>query len=400
MNRPLSWLLVAAATMTMLVVGASAHTVPVERIVAIDASLASAALHVNVHLPRAAVSTALLAGATAPTGSELYEAVAADVVRNLDVRQSGDPIPPQSAAARQGATADDIDIDIAYPASTLEGMSARLNVFESTPVNPVKTRLRVRIASGSVHEVVIEGRPVRVTLAPTAWDAARDAAALAIDAVAGWSDQLLMAICIIVPLRRLRETARLVALLAAGQVAGMLLATVPSTGGPELDALARALTASAVVVAAIQLIVRARYGLVAATVGGFALLNGLVAGREASTSLQFAGGHVAVAVAVYIAAFVLIEVWAAAVLWSARAWLDGRGTPAWALESFVAVIVGHRALHHFADAGRSISGADSFVATHMLTAITLGWVLAALACGARRALPAPGGASLEPAELP
>ena len=94
--------------------------------------------------------------------------------------------------------------------------------------------------------------------------------------------------------------------------------------------------------------------------------------------LQLAGSHRALAISSSLTTMLVAQVWLAAIMWAARSWLDGRGVPAYALELFFAIILGHTALHRVMTTSEAVSEPGSFLADHSILLLALGWVVAIL----------------------
>jgi hypothetical protein len=356
-----------------------AHSVIVEQLVDVQAALKSGQLTLQIHLPIGAILDAKLPlvpdGTLAPDAAPAtLQVVAADTVRNLDVKQGDTTLKAQTVTVRPAADRTALDIVVVYPADGVQGLSARLNVFQGELLKPVRTTLTLQRDGVPPRSFSIAGSPQRVLVEPDAGDVVRRMLTLAASQVLTWSDPLLLLICLFLPGRRSGDAVRLTALVFAGQLVGLFATSLLGPLSPTASALAATLAASAVVVAALQIVVRARLRGTLVLAGGFGLLSGVALGGSALLpDLPFAGAHAALAGAVFAALVVAAEAWLAAIVWSTRAWLDSRGVPARGLALLGAVLVGHAAIHHVMDQGQAVTEAGSFAATHALMLIALGW---------------------------
>src|SRR6185295_2948682 len=105
---------------------------------------------------------------------------------------------------------------------------------------------------------------------------------------------LLLLGCLLVPIRRARTVAALVAAVAVAQVAGVVIGTI-ARSGPQTLATLQVVAASGIVVASIQNIAGARLQWVRALALGFGVVYGFSQGNELRVARPFAGGHAVLA---------------------------------------------------------------------------------------------------------
>jgi hypothetical protein len=147
---------------------------------------------------------------------------------------------------------------------------------------------------------------------------------------------------------------------------------LPSGTTPLVTPVASLVAASAVVVAAVQNMVSARYLLVAALSAGVGGLSGIAFGGVFAAARQFAGAHQAAAFSVFLAVVVAGEFWIGAVMWAARAWLDRRSAPVWAFTIVASAFIAHSAIHDVVDRGQALA-VDGAVAIDAVFWVTVAW---------------------------
>ncbi|MEQ1909764.1 MAG: hypothetical protein ABMA15_13130 [Vicinamibacterales bacterium] len=377
----------------------SAHDVVVEEIVQIAMRVADGRLGVQMRVP-----VMVLADMTLPrlpdgtldtaTIAEPLRIVAADAVRNLDVQQDGTSLPQTNFAPRLSADRTAVEIDVTYPLAGAAGISARLNTFQNKPLHPVRTRVEYAPATGALQTLSVMGQPSRVGFDPDAGPTVAEFARQAVQSIVGFGDHLLLLTCLLLPIRSARQGVRLVGLMLIGQALGVLAYVSAPEALAPLAPTAEFIAASALVVAALQVVVGARTSFVATVAAAFGLLFGIGAGYGLVANLQLAGSHHALAIASTLVTMLVAQVWLGAIMWAARSWLGGRGVPAYAFELFFAIIVGHTAVHRVMTTSESVAEQGSFLADHSIQLLALAWAVAmlvvAVASGWRYGVPPQG----------
>jgi hypothetical protein len=368
-----------------------AHLVPVEQRVEVRVRMEDRQLRMRMHIPIAAVPAANLpqaldGGLTPDVDPAALQVVAADTIRNIDVQQDGEPLPTPEFSARSSSDRSAIDVDITYHTADSVGLSARLNAFRGGELKPVRTVLTVEREGGGQHEISVSGPATRVLLDPTVSEAARRTTTFALTRALSWSDHVLLIVCLLLPLLSAASVGRLAVTVFAAQAIGMVGALAVGTP-PVAASVASALSASAVVVSAIQVIVRARPRFVTAVAAFAGLTSGVaIAAGLASGELQFAGAHRGAAAFAFVLVWLCAEAWLIAVLWSTRGWLATRGLPERGFGIVAAAFVAHTAVHHVMEQESAIAASGGWLATHALLAITLAWALVMLAVALAAAL--------------
>lgn len=380
MKRLLAIVVAACLTATATI---SAHDVVVEEIVQITMRVADGRLGVQMRVP-----VTVLAGLTLPrlpdgtldaaTIAEPLRIVAADAVRNLDVQQDGTSLPHTDFVTRLSVDRTTVEVDLAYPLAGTAGISARLNTFQNKPLHPVRTRVEYLPATGSARTISVMGQASRVVFDPGAGSTVAEFARQSLESIVGFGPHLLLLTCLLLPLRSARSGVRLVGLTIVGEALGVLIYLSAPETLASLAPTAAFVAASAVVIAGMQVVVGARTSLVAAVAAVFGVLFGIGAGYELVAGLQLAGSHRALAISSSLATMLVAQVWLAAIMWAARSWLDGRGVPAYALELFFAIIIGHTAVHRVMTTSELVSEPGSFLADHSIVLLGVGWVIAML----------------------
>ena len=363
---------------------ADAHDVVEEQIVQIVMRITGDRLSVNMRIPVAVLSDPALPRRSDGTLdlsaiAEPVRIVAGDAARNLDVRQNGASVPQMSFASRLSPDAVSIEVDATYSTSGATGISARLNTFADRPLRPVRTAVDYVAASGQTLKVSVTGQPSRVEFEPSVSTTLARFARTTLRSLVGLGDPFLLLVCLLLPVRSLREAVRLVAVMAAGQAIGMLSYVAWPGGLASISVAAALLAASAIVVASIQVIVRARTMVVGSLAAVFGVLFGMGLGRELVADIQMSGTHHSLAVLTTFVTVVVAQLWAGVAIWAARSWLDDRGVPAYALGAFVAVLVAHTGIHHLMASAQSNSARGSFLADHTLGLVVFAWGVVILA---------------------
>jgi hypothetical protein len=386
-------LAVALAAIGLMPTAAAAADSSLEQVIDMVVQPRASQLIVRLHVPAAA-----LAGAALPhlpdgrlDSSAIDVAlriVAADIGRNLDVRQDDGPLGAPLAAARVGGDQRSVDVELTYTIDPqIAGISARLNAFRAEQ-RPVRTQVQYVPSSGAAQIISVSGAPARVLFDPGPAHALTEIVVRGLRTLLDGGDQLLLLICLLVPLRKLRPAARLVAAMALGQATTMIV-----TAG-RLDVTADALTAlamvaaSAVVIAALQNIVGARFRWTAAAAFAFGLLNGFAFGGSFLASAPYAGAHQRLAFAAFFLVVELGQFWLAAILWATRQWLDSRGVAERTIALFASVVIAHEALHRVADRGRLLAPSGSFGGERAIVWLVLGWTAVMLSVAIANALSA------------
>lgn len=373
----------------------SAHEVVVERIVEMTLVAQREAFVVDVHVPAAVAGDpalpALLKGGDAATLDDHLRIAAADLMRNLDVQDGDGALPDPVVTVRRGADGESIEVQLRYPTrGEPSDFTARLNAFRSTD-GPVRTNARFHDGSRRDRLVSVTGPATRVAFNPDLAAVVPSFAVRGLRALFDSGDHLLFLVCILLPMRRSRSAATLYLAGALAQLAMMAVyvARAPAMA-PWLPGAALA-AASAIVIAAIQNIARARMRWVVPLAMTFGMLNGWTLGDAAASSAQFAGAHRLPAMLVFGSVVLLGELWLGALTWALLMWLHEQG-----MSGRIAVVLGsaiaaHSALHRVMERAQRVALDGSFGGERVLAWLTLAWVgavLLAAAGNAVRSLPA------------
>ena len=303
----------------------------------------------------------------------------ADAARNLAVRNDGTLLLPLSTTARLGADGASVDVDLSYQVGDgRTDISARLNTFRDSRFQSVRTTVHYVPDGGPPRTFSVSGGPVVVSFDPGALETIRLFVIKGLGGVLTIGDHLLFLVCALLPMRRLRDAALVVATMIGSQTVGLTVSAAFAEAMPALRAAAAMIAASALAVAAIQNIARARLAVVVVVTVIFGLLNGFAFGGAFALARQFAGSHQAVALATFVAAVVVGECWIAAVFATARSRLSSFGATDRVLVPALSVVVAHTALHHVFDRGTELAQLGSVSVEHTLTWLALGWALGML----------------------
>jgi HupE / UreJ protein len=384
-----AWQTIGALVLVLGQGSVSAHPVIVEQVVEMTVQW-QGDLIVRLHVPAAVTGDAslalLLEGADTVALERQLPIVAADIARNLDVRQGDVSLPVSNAGARPGSDAASIDVEVQYAARAGDDdLSARLNAF-SAKEGPVRTTARFRPAARSEQIVSISGPPTRVAFDPPLSSVVPDFAVRGLRALFDGGDHLLFLLCILLPSRRAKSIAALVGSAVFGQAVVIAASLVAPAAFGVWSSIAAMAAASAIVMAAVQNIAGARTQWILPVAVAFGALNGWTFGTVADASVQFAGAHRLTAMLVLGGALLAGELWLVAVAWAFRTWLDERGVPDRGLVLLGSVLVAHTAVHRLAERAQVVAQTGSFGGGRALLWLTLIWVGAMLLAAAANAL--------------
>jgi len=375
----------------MPVPSASAHDIAVEQPVEMVVQPQGARLVVRLNVPATLLAEAKLprlqdGQLDAPAIDGVLSIVAADIARNLEVRQEDVPLAAPTTTVRVGADRMSIDVELVYAIrADAAGISARLNAFHAGQ-QPVRTNARYVPPSGPPQNVSVSGTPARVLFDPGAADVLQPFIARGLRALLNSGDHLLFLVCLLIPVRSARSAAGLVMTVALGQALAIATFAVrPWLTGDSLTALAM-VAASAVVIAALQNIVSARVRWVVPIALAFGVLNGFAFAQSFAASAPLAGSHQWVALTVFLLVVDLGQFWLGAVVWATRLWLAGHGTPERVVAVLASVIIAHAALHRIVDRGHLLAQSGSFGAERAIVSLTLGWACVMLLVGLAEAV--------------
>ena len=368
---------------------ASAHDIAVEQPVEMVVQPQGARLVVRLNVPATLLAEAKLprlqdGQLDAPAIDGVLSIVAADIARNLEVRQEDAPLAAPTTTVRVGADRASIDVEPVYAIrADAAGISARLERVSRGPAAGARTRATCRRRPS--QNVSVSGTPARAVPIPVR-PMLQPFVVRGLRALLNSGDHLLFLVCLLLPLRSARSAAGLVMTLALGQaVAIATVAVRPSMTGDSLTALAM-VAASAVVIAALQNIVSARVWWVAPIALAFGVLNGFAFAESFASSAPLAGSHQWVALTVFLLVVDLGQFWLGAVVWATRLWLAGHGTPERVVSVLASVAVAHEAVHRVVDRGHLLAQSGSFGAERAIVSLTLGWTCVMLLVGLAEAV--------------
>jgi hypothetical protein len=412
------------ALVVSAVLRVSAHEVPVERVVEMFVLPQGDRLTVLVRLPASVLADAGLPRLpdesldSRPLDRPL-RLVAADFASGLEMRQDEAALPqptvtalvspgsdasfasPAAALAHMrgaslpaGQPVDTrgafVDLELRYPIrAESRRFSARLN--DSHAAGPLtRTVAHYVLPTGQVRTLSVSGPPDRAAFDPDAWPVAQQFAQRALAALLDASDQLLLLVCLLVPVREARIVARRFAALAVGYTVSIAASAARIPLSPETLAMVAMVASSALVVAAVQNLVGARERWVWPLALGVGALSGIGLGHRLSLAAPLAGAHVVVAAVVFVFVVAAGQAWIAALLWATRAWLDERGLPRMATTVVLSVWIAHSAVHQIVDRGVALEQAGLFSFDRTILALALVWAAVMVAVAAAEAL---GGSS-------
>ena len=382
-----------AFALLVLVLGSTsifAHEVVVEQIVEMTLAHQGDALLVRLRVPAAAAGDpglpGLLETGDAATLEDRLRIVAADIAHNLDIQQGDATLPDPVVSVRRAAGEASIDVELRYPTRAGDrDFSARLNAFSSKD-RPVRTNAHYRAGSEPEQTVSVTGPATRVAFDPLVAAVLQSFAVRGVRTLFDNGDQLLFLVCILLPMRRPRSAAMLFAAGAFAQAAVTALYIVRAEMmAPWLPGAAM-VAASAIVIAAMQNVARARMRWVLPLAMAFGALNSWTVGNAAEASVQFAGAHRLPALMAFLIVVLLGELWLGALTWALRTWLDERGLPERIVALLGSAIVAHGAVHRVMERAPIVAQDGSLGGERVLMWLTLVWVGAILLVAASNAV--------------
>jgi hypothetical protein len=360
----------------------SAHEVVVEQIVDMRIADRGDQLLITLQLPAAVAGDSRLPGLL--EGNDIaalraqLQVIAADIAHNLDVRRGNDTLADPIIAVRPDRNRTSIEVELRYPSRPgTDRFSARLNRFSSKD-GPVRTVARYQPASGREQIVNVTGPAVRVTFDPSFAAVLRQFAVRGLRALFDGGDHLLFLLCLLLPMRRTSTVFGLVAAVVLGQAVAMIVAVNQPLLSAEWVAGTAMVAASAIVIATLQGVVRARMRWTILIALAFGVMNGALLGQAAVASAPLGGGHSRAAMFAFVAVLLTGELWLAALLWAFRAWLDERGLPDRVAAILGLAAVAHQALHRVVERAEIVALDGPSESEHVLAWLTLAWIGAVL----------------------
>ena len=384
------WRLSAILVLLMAQAPLSAHQVVVYQIVEMTVEPQNDRLVVGLHVPASVAGdpalTRLLQTGDEAALEDHLRIVGSDIARSLDIQQEEATLPAPVATVRPGADRASIDVVLRYDiAASNRELSARLNAFTSRD-GLVRTVAHYRPAGRAVQTVSITGPATRIAFDPPVTRVLTSFAVRGLRALFDSSDYLLFYACVLLPTRRPRLILRLYAAAAIAQTAAMAIFVANEPAMAAWLPGATMAAASAIVIAAIQNIARARVRCVLYVTVVFAVLNGWTIGQSAASVAQFAGAHLSLAMLAFAAVVLTGELWLGALIWAFRTWLDDRGVPDRVLVLAGSVLVAHSAVHRVMERGHLVTQNGSFGGERAVTWLTLAWIAAILLVAAASAV--------------
>ncbi|HEX7137395.1 MAG TPA: hypothetical protein VF219_06100, partial [Vicinamibacterales bacterium] len=309
------------------------------------------------------------------------QVVAADVVRNLDMRLAKTPLMATRVEVRLAPGGQSVDIEISFALiGGSVGLSARLNAFQGRPLQPPRTDVSYQPASGPLRFLTLTGPPTRVAFDPDLGDIVPQFAARGFDIVLAGGSHLLFLICLFLPTRTTRESSRLVATLLAAQAVGILIVKTMPASLAWLDLVAWSVVIAVALCGIVGASPRTFLGLSVL----FGLLSGVGLGASFNEASQLSGSHVAAALLTFILVSLAAEVWLTAVMLATRHWLASLARYHRIVTILAAALVVHIAVHRVVDRGHELAQAGSFAASHAVLLLILGWALVMVSAAVAR----------------
>ena len=382
--------LLIAAAMAFWLAPISAHEVIVEQIVDMRVTDQGYQLVITLQVPAAVAGDSrlpgLLEGNDTAALQDQLQVIAADIAHNLDVHQGDSTLADPIIAVRPDPSRTSIEVELRYPSRPSETrFSARVNRFSSKD-GPVRTVARYQPVSGRDQIVNVTGPAVRVTFDPSFAAVLRQFAVSGLRALFDGGDHLLFLLCLLLPMRRTRSVFGLVAAVVLGQSVAMIVAVNQPPLSAEWMAGTAMVAASAIVIATLQGVVRARMRWTILIALAFGVVNGGLLGQAAVASAPLGGEHSTAAMFAFAAVVLIGELWLAALAWAFRAWLDERGLPDRVAAILGLAMVAHQALHQIVERAEIVALGGSLGGEHVLAWLTLAWIGAVLVAAASNAV--------------
>jgi hypothetical protein len=388
-RRHARWLAAAMAIACWLA-PISAHEVIVEQIVDMRIENQGSQLVVTLRVPAAVAGDsrlpALLKGTETAGQRDQLRVVAADIAHNLDVRQGSVTLADPIITARADASRTSLEVELRYPSRpSADRFSARINAFSSKD-GRVRTVAHYQPGSGRDQVVDVTGAAVRVTFDPLFMSVVQQFAVRGLRALFDGGDHLLFLVCLLLPMRRARAVLGLVAAVVLGQAGAMIVSVNLSPMNVDWMAGSAMVAASAIVIATLQGVVRARMRWTIPIALVFGVLNGCLLAQTSVNTAQFGGAHATAAMFCFAATVLIGELWLAALAFAFRAWLDERGLPDPVVAIIGLAMVAHQALHRVADRAQIVAQGGSMGDERVLLWLTLAWIGAVLLAAASNAV--------------
>jgi hypothetical protein len=369
-----------------------AHEVSVEQIVDVTIRPIGNRIEVGLRVPATLLLAAKLPQSAdgdldAAAMAGRLDIVAADVARNLDLRRDDVVLRLLTERARVGADRRSVEIELVYDGLAGEEtqLSARLNAFDGPPLQPPRTIVDYILPSGPPQRVSVAGPATRVQFDPGAVDTVQQFAARALNVVLTFGDHVLFLACVLLPVRRARDTAHLFFAMMTGQVCAAAIVAIAPSAASALPA-ALMIAASTIVVVAIQNIVQARTVLTTAVTIAFGILSGGSVGQSFVLARGFAGAHQTVAFVTFVLVFVAAQLWLGWLMWGTRRWLHRAGAPERITTVVASVVVAHLALHRVFARADGVAQMVSISPGHALAGVSLSWAVLMMLIAAGEAI--------------
>ena len=308
--------------------------------------------------------------------------VARGIARDLELQEGDDPLPAPSVATTMSPDESFVAIDLDYLIqANRTDLSARFHTFRAQG-QLVATQIHYTSEEGRTRNFVVDGRPVRISFAPSISEVLRHFVDEASDVLFEGADFLLLAVCLIAVARSNRAMGVATAAVLAGQIVVVALSAAGLLApSPSAMLLLGTLAASAVVVLAIQDVASPQSPWLPALCFAFGVMSGPAIASRLLHDWGFAGSHVLAALVGFIVTVAIGEIWVMALLWSAAGLIRRRGRIAELAVLSTAIFAGHAALHRVIDQGQLLADAGTFTFDRFMFTVTVGWALLILTAG-------------------
>jgi len=256
---------------------------------------------------------------------------------------------PLDVATRIPAPQAMLDVLLQYPLGTADASTdVRLAIEPRLAHLGVQTStvLRLVLPSGAERAFVYDGDPGLVQLEPRWWYAVSRFVGMGVGHLFSGVDHLLFLLCLILPMRRLRP---LIGIVTAFTVAHSITLTAAALGfGPSalwFPPLVELLIAASIVFMAVENVIGANTERRWMVAFGFGLIHGFGFSYALGESLQFAGAHLALALAAFNVGIELAQLLAIAAAVPVISWVIRRVVAERPGIIIVSVMVAHTAWH-------------------------------------------------------
>jgi len=250
-----------------------------------------------------------------------------------------------------------VDLRLDYGiVSAPDGLSVRFNGFR-TPTGFVQTRATYLPMDHAARQFTIVGPPRRVTLEPARREAMPMFARAGLRRLISDRELLLFLLVLAIPRRSLRTALGAFGALLIGHITSTIVMTaLPNPPDVFFQLLFALAATTALVLAALQNTVAARFEWITAVSFCFGLMNGGAVGLAVREALPLAGSHPAIGFAAFVGTTEIAALWLLFILQPVVQSLYRLGVPDRVVTVSLSLLPIHTGLHGIAENGQQLGG--------------------------------------------